>query len=90
MKEIECTITGKVQMVTFRGFVQKKARSLGIHGYVENTEDRSVYVVAQGTEDALKKLIAHLHKGPFLAKVARVLVEWQEPRSTFREFIVKY
>jgi len=74
----------------FRDFVQRKARSLGISGTVENLPDRSVEVVAEGEEDALLKLIEHMNKGPFLARVLRVAVTWQEPSGTFRDFKIIY
>lgn len=90
MKEIRCNITGKVQMVMYRDFVQRKARGLNISGTVENREDRSVEVVAQGTEENLQKLIEYLHKGPFLARVARVDVEWREPQENFSGFKIIY
>ena len=89
-KEIECRITGKVQMVMFRDFIQQKARSLGITGTVENMDDRSVRVVAQGAEDALETFIEHLHKGPFLAHVARVESEKREPTEMFSNFRIIY
>lgn len=86
IKEIKATITGKVQMVMFRDFVQRKARGLGLSGTVGNGIDGAVHIVAQGQEDELERLIEHLYKGPFLAKVARVSVEWVEPNSTFVNF----
>lgn len=89
-KEIKCRITGKVQMVMFRDFIQRKARSFGIAGVAENKDDRSVNVIAQGSEEALNSFIEHLHKGPFLAKVARVDVEWREPTETFSGFKIVY
>ena len=90
MQEIECKITGKVQMVLFRDFVQRKARGLGIVGTVENLEDRSVKVVAQGTKEDLEKLIEQLHKGPFLARVANITVSWREPKEVFSCFKIVY
>ncbi|MBI2047927.1 MAG: acylphosphatase [Parcubacteria group bacterium] len=90
LKEIRCKITGKVQMVMYRDFVQRKARGLNISGTVENREDRSVEVVAQGMEENLQKLIEYLHKGPFLARVARVDVEWREPQENFSGFKIIY
>lgn len=79
-----------MQMVMFRDFIQRKARSLGIAGAVENMDDRSVRIVAQGAEDALETLIEHLHKGPFYARVTRVNVEWREPTETFSGFKIVY
>lgn len=89
-KEIRCSVSGRVQMVMFRDFAKRKARALNIMGTVENREDRTVFIVAQGTEENLKKLIEHLHKGPFLAHVARVDVEWGEPKENFQEFKIVY
>jgi acylphosphatase len=66
-KQIVCTIRGKVQMVMFRDFVQRKARGLDLAGSVQNLENHTVKVVAQGNEENLEKLVVHLHKGPFLA-----------------------
>lgn len=90
MEEIEVRITGKVQQVMFRDFVQRKARGLWIVGTVQNLEDRSVKVIAQGTEEHLNTLIAHIHKGPFLARVSRVDVEWREPSGDYNDFTIIY
>ena len=90
MQEIEAVVTGKVQMVLFRDFAQRKARSLGLSGTVENRDDRSVRVVAQGTKETLEKLVEYLHKGPFLARVVNVAVVWREPTQQFSGFKIIY
>lgn len=90
MHEIKAKITGKVQMVMFRDFVKRKANSLGLRGTVQNIEDGSVDVVAQGDKKSLEKLIEYLHKGSFLAHVIRVDVEWQEPTEGFDSFTIVY
>lgn len=89
-REIKCRIAGKVQMVMFRDFIWRHARSIGLTGTVENLNDGSVEVIAQGTEEKLKKLIEKLHKGPFLARVIRVDVEWREPSGDFEGFTIVY
>jgi len=90
MEEIECKITGRVQMVLFRDFVQRKASGFDIAGTVENQEDGSVKVVAQGKKEDLDKLIECLHKGPFLARVARVETMWREPKEELKGFKILY
>lgn len=77
-------------MVMFRDFVQRKARALDVVGTVENKDDGTVSVIAQGLEENLQKLIEHLHKGPFLARIARVDVEWHEPAGKFQGFKIIY
>jgi len=90
MKEIKAQITGKVQMVMFRDFIKRHARSMGLKGTVRNLDDGSIEVVAQGNESTLEKFIKHLHKGPFLAHVVRVDIEWREPMSDFDSFNIQY
>lgn len=90
VKEIQANIVGKVQMVLFRDFIQRHARSLGLLGTVENLQDGSVEVIAQGAEEKLEKLIEHLRKGPFLARVVRVDVKWREPAEDFQGFTIIY
>ena len=90
MREIECKIIGKVQGIFFRDFVQEKARDLGVYGFVENLEDRTVHVVAQGEDETLKKLIEYLHKGPILAQVSKVEVVWRDVKEIFKDFQIIY
>ncbi len=85
-KQIDCAITGSVQLVMFRDFAQRKARKLGIVGTVENLSDDSVKVAAQGSEENLMEFISHLKKGPLLAKVENVSVKWTEVKESFKDF----
>lgn len=90
IKQIECIITGRVQLVMFRDFAQRKARKLGISGMVENFPDGSVKVVAQGSEGNLLELVSYLKKGSMLAKVENVSVAWAEPMDSFEDFKIIY
>ena len=89
-EEIKCIITGRVQLVMFRDFAQRKARALEIVGTVENLSDGSVEVIAQGAPDQLKKFIERLHEGSVLARVDDVSVEWRPPSAHFDDFRIKY
>ncbi len=88
MTEMSCLITGKVQGVAYRAYVQDAANELGIKGYVKNLSDGSVRVVAQGLPDELRSFVEYLHEGSLLAKVEGVSVDWQVPRITYIEFSV--
>lgn len=90
VEEIRCIVSGKVQGVMYRDFVARHARHLALTGYVKNTPDFTVEVVAQGHDDKLEKLIERLHKGPFLARVSKVDVEWREPSGTYRSFDIVF
>ena len=83
-------VYGRVQMVMFRDFTQRKARSLGLVGYVHNMSDGSVEVVAQGDRAVLEQLVERLHAGSILSKVENVEVLWGAPTQVFRNFSIKY
>jgi len=71
-KEIEAIITGRVQMVMYRDFAERKARGLNIVGIVQNESDGSVFVIAQGEEEDLEKYFTLLKKGPTLSRVDNI------------------
>ncbi|MGO8719992.1 MAG: acylphosphatase [Acidobacteriaceae bacterium] len=56
-------VKGRVQGVGFRWFVQREAFELGLRGWVRNTADGDVEVLAAGSEAQLSKLHAALARG---------------------------
>ncbi len=89
-KRIECTVSGRVQMVMYRDFVTRSARKLGIVGEVWNERDGTVRIVAEGDEERLNLLIKSLHKGSLLARVEVVAVDWKEQSQTYHSFTIRY
>lgn len=67
-------ITGRVQGVGFRFYMERKARELGVTGWVRNRRDGSVEAVVQGTTGAVEAMIAWARRGPPSAVVAEVRV----------------
>ena len=57
-------IQGRVQGVGFRWFVQREASELDLRGWVRNTEEGEVEVVASGSAEDLAKLRSILRRGP--------------------------
>lgn len=66
-------IRGRVQGVGFRWFVQREASELGLSGWVRNTEEGDVEVVASGDAADLDELRASLRRGPRGSRVDRVI-----------------
>jgi acylphosphatase len=66
-------ITGRVQGVGFRWFVEREATSLGVGGWVRNNDDGNVEVLATGSDEQLTKLRARLKQGPRASRVDQVL-----------------
>lgn len=87
-QRLTAKIYGRVQGVGFRVFVQEKARSLGLKGYVRNkySPQRHVLVVAEGPANKLKTLLHYLEQGPSLARVERIDVKWSQATNEFSKF----
>ncbi|MGA2911699.1 MAG: acylphosphatase [Candidatus Levyibacteriota bacterium] len=79
-------ISGTVQGIGFRYFVKSNARWLKINGWVKNTTDGKVEVLAQGAKEAIGKLAKLCEKGPFLAEVKSVQVKWEKEKEQFLDF----
>lgn len=68
-------VRGEVQGVGFRDATRKRARELGVMGWVRNGEDGAVLVHAEGAEKGVGEMVVFLNQGPPLARVAGVQVE---------------
>ena len=67
-------ISGRVQGVGFRWFVEREAAQLNVTGWVRNRENGNVEVMATGTREQLAGLHGRLREGPRAARVDDVAV----------------
>jgi acylphosphatase len=65
-------VSGAVQGVGYRFFVERVAARLGIAGYVKNLSDGRVEVYAIGSAAQLDALKSELRRGPAMASVEQV------------------
>jgi acylphosphatase len=80
-------ISGVVQGVGFRQFVKSNARSLGITGWVQNTEDGGVEIVLQGEKKVIEQMIAICKKGPMLSEIKQIGCEWEVVKEPCTDFV---
>jgi acylphosphatase len=66
-------VKGRVQGVGFRWFVHREAAALDLQGWVRNTEDGDVEVLAKGDADSLGELAEALRKGSRGSRVDAVI-----------------
>jgi acylphosphatase len=78
-------VDGKVQGVWFRRLAMEKARELGLTGFVQNENDGSVYVEAEGNKSELIALVSWCLDGPENAEVSAMTIVKSPPagHSTF-------
>lgn len=89
-ERLEAIVRGRVQMVMYRDFAQRKARGLRLAGEVQNLRDGTVRVVAEGPREALETYLAKLHAGPLLADVAGVEPAWLPATGSYAGFSIIY
>jgi len=66
-------ITGRVQGVGFRWFVQQESAELELRGWVRNTDEGQVEVIAMGQPEDLAELKSALRKGSRGSRVDAVI-----------------
>ena len=76
-------VSGRVQGVGYRNFVEHVAAKIGVDGFVRNRRDGRVEVYAIGKPEQLKQLRAALEKGPMMSSVSGVD---EEPDSVNHQY----
>ncbi|HLR45635.1 MAG TPA: acylphosphatase [Deinococcales bacterium] len=74
-------VSGEVQGVGMRRYVQRQAQDLGLAGSAENLTDGRVEIVAEGPEADLELLLVRIRKGPPHARVTDIDVTWSVPSA---------
>jgi acylphosphatase len=82
-------ISGRVQGVGFRYFIEAAAAREGIHGWVRNLRDGRVEASAEGDVEAIDRFEGKLHQGPPGARVDRVDIEDTVPANRDAGFTVR-
>src|SRR3954468_8653524 len=65
----QVTITGQVQGVGYRAWVEDRAKACGVQGWVRNRRDGSVEAVFGGPAELVSEMIASCRRGPSSARV---------------------
>ena len=90
LASVQAIVYGYVQGVFFRDFVSRRAKELGLTGYVRNLPGGTVEVNAEGGRKQLEELIGYLKVGPPAAKVGKVVTNWSEYRGSYSRFSIRY
>lgn len=90
VKRVHLLIRGRVQGVFFRANTQKEATRLGLQGWVRNTPDGGVEVIAQGKDETLREFILWCRKGPPSALVQDVDTAWEQVSVLPQGFYIRY
>ncbi len=86
---VHMRVTGRVQGVGFRYFVQALAQRSQLNGWVRNLEYDQVEIVAEGPREALEKLAAQVKIGPTGGRVDKVEMDWETANGEYSGFTVR-
>lgn len=83
-------VSGRVQGIFFRENTKRKARSLGVTGWVKNLADGRVEAIFEGDKAQVEEMINWAKKGPPGAVVNHLDLIWEEHRGEFENFEIRY
>lgn len=87
MKTIRVYITGIVQGVFFRKFLEEKANEFSVRGFCRNLEDGRIEVVVEGRDERVNEMLDACKKGSQHSEVKDIQI--QELRHQgFKDFKV--
>jgi len=90
INQFRAVVRGTVQGVYYRASTVEEAKALGIAGYARNLIDGSVEVVARGPRPRLDQFIDFLHRGPSLARVTGVEIDWTDRTEAPSPFSIRF
>ncbi|WP_432738004.1 acylphosphatase [Maridesulfovibrio sp. FT414] len=89
IRSYHCVVTGKVQDVFFRAWVNDQAASLKLGGWVRNLDEKKVEVLLQGDEVNIAEMRTRLMVGPPLSQVKDLKCEWIDYDTEHKEFAIR-
>lgn len=81
MKHLNIKVFGKVQGVFYRHSAKEKAGLLGLAGFIQNTDDGSVYLEVEGEDGDINDFLTWCKTGPQLAQVEKIDVQENQPQN---------
>ncbi len=72
---------GRVQGVGFRAFLRSQATGCGLSGWVRNLPDGRIETEVEGARVLVDEFIQAVKRGPSLAYVLDVQVQWIKPNA---------
>jgi acylphosphatase len=82
-------VSGRVQGVGFRYFVEHAAAHEGVRGWVRNLPDGRVEALVEGDEEAVTRVEHKIRRGPPGARVDDVRVMTEPPTGESRIFEIR-
>ena len=86
----EILVIGDVQEAGYRGTILPIARRHKLKGFVENSPEGTVKIIAEGQKETVKRFIQEIDIRNGVVEVEKIEVKFCEPTGEFKWFKVKY
>lgn len=90
MERYNLLVTGRVQGVGFRYFVQTLAMNMNLYGWVKNLDTGQVEIDVQGPKGFIIDFEKKVKKGNHFSKVEDIEIRRLEVEENYKKFKVKY
>ena len=90
MKRVHLFISGYVQGVGFRWYVEGLARRMNICGFVKNLRDGRVEVVAEGDDNLIAQFLQELKEGSFKGYIEEVRKVEEGYQGEYPDFSITF
>lgn len=85
MKTLRVILSGTVQGILFRKFIEENANRIGIRGFVRNRDDGKVEVLIEGRDEKVLEMLEICKTGNVHAKVREIEIK-ELPNQSFEGF----
>ena len=88
---LHCVVSGRVQGVGFRWFVEDTASCLGLTGWVKNLSSGQVEFEAEGDRETLESFLETIRSGQLGGNISDIETTWENPsQSKYKSFQISY
>lgn len=90
LSRVHVFVSGRVQGVAYRYFVERRAAEIPVTGWVRNLRDGRVEIMAEGEKADLESFLGFLRQGPRMADVDDLDVLWEDYRGEYEDFRIEF
>ena len=90
LSRVHAFVSGRVQGVAYRYFVERRADEIPVTGWVRNLRDGRVEIMAEGEKADLESFLGFMRQGPRMAKVDGLDLLWEDYRGEFEDFRIEF
>ena len=90
LSRVHVFVSGRVQGVAYRYFVERRASEIPVTGWVKNLRDGRVEIMAEGEKADLESFLGFLRQGPRMANVDDLDIRWEDYRGEYEDFRIEF